>query len=60
MVEENVEEVSPNEDPNEEIKWMLMPDGKGSVRIGVLSGLRSESEKSEIDYNDVKFMLYTR
>lgn len=60
MVEENVEEVSPNEDPTEEIKWMLMPDGKGSVRIGVLSGLRSESEKSEIDYNDVKFMLYTR
>ncbi|KAI5750754.1 hypothetical protein M8J77_001006 [Diaphorina citri] len=60
VVEENVEEVSPNEDPTEEIKWMLMPDGKGSVRIGVLSGLRSESEKSEIDYNDVKFMLYTR
>lgn len=59
-VVEEVSELPTQEEESEEIKWMLMPDGKGAIRIGVLSGLRSEDEKPEFDYDHVKFMLYTR
>ncbi|XP_072155129.1 uncharacterized protein [Bemisia tabaci] len=43
---------------SEEIKWTLMPDGRGDVRVAILDGLLPGSEPDVQD--SVKFLLYTR
>ncbi|XP_050546295.1 lipase member H-like [Daktulosphaira vitifoliae] len=44
---------------NENIKWMLLPNGRGDPQLAILSGLERNSEQEPLIEN-IKFYLYTR
>ncbi|XP_050420598.1 lipase member H-like [Adelges cooleyi] len=44
---------------NEDIKWMLLPNGRGDPQLAILSGLERNSEQEPLIEN-IKFYLYTR
>lgn len=47
---------------DEDIKWMLMPDGRGDPQLSVISGLERNSSPDLSDplVENIKFYLYTR
>lgn len=44
---------------DEDIKWMLLPNGRGDPQIAILSGLERSAEQEPLIEN-IKFYLYTR
>lgn len=48
---------------DEDIKWMLLPNGRGDPQLAILSGLeRNNGASSETEplIENIKFHLYTR
>lgn len=48
---------------DEDIKWMLLPNGRGDPQLAILSGLeRNDGVDSQIEslIENIKFYLYTR
>jgi len=44
---------------DEDIKWMLLPNGRGDPQLAIISGLEKNSEAEPLVEN-IKFFLYTR
>lgn len=47
---------------DEDIKWMLLPNGRGDPQLAILSGLEKNNAEDQIDplMDNIKFYLYTR
>lgn len=44
---------------DEDIKWMLLPNGRGDPQLAIISGLEKNSAVEPLVEN-IKFYLYTR
>jgi hypothetical protein len=44
---------------DEDIKWMLLPNGRGDPQLAIISGLEKNSAAEPLVEN-IKFYLYTR
>lgn len=49
---------------NEDIKWMLLPNGRGDPQLAIISGLEKNGEVADeqmlSEIERIKFYLYTR
>lgn len=45
-----------------DIKWMLLPNGRGDPQVAIISGLEKNNADEETDLliDNIKFYLYTR
>lgn len=46
----------------EDIKWMLLPNGRGDPQVAIISGLEKNNAEEETNLlvDNIKFHLYTR
>jgi len=46
----------------DDIKWMLLPNGRGDPQVAIISGLERNNveEQADLLVDNIKFHLYTR
>jgi len=51
-----------DERADEDIKWMLLPNGRGDPQVAIISGLEKNNAEEETNLlvDNIKFYLYTR
>lgn len=47
---------------DEDIKWMLLPSGRGDTQLAIISGLERNDVANQVEplVDHIKFYLYTR
>lgn len=56
---EVTEEMTAEERVDDDIRWMLLPNGRGDPQLAIISGLEKNSAAEPLVEN-IKFYLYTR